>query len=291
MLSTESAAFAEGESFQKISFSLEPTDIGSQLYEILISPELDSDNTNNRRELIIEVTDAKQRVLYLEGSPRWEFKFLKRSLLAEKNLQLNAFVRAGDGAFINFDEQAGSGLSGTLPTLNTETLRQFKAIILGELPGSAFSQEDATAIRQFVEKGGGLLLLGAKIAYGAEGLASNEPLRQLFPVQSEPGATMREGRFSVDFTPAGRSLPVFTALAEEIRLPPLLSIWGPVKPGDFATTYLSATDGSPILVGRRYGQGRVAIILSESLWRWQMGSSADETGKGFYGRFITQLLH
>ena len=102
---------------------------------------------------------------------------------------------------------------------------------------------------------------------------------------------MREGRFSVDFTPAGRSLPVFTALAEEIRLPPLLSIWGPVKTGDFATTYLSATDGSPILVGRRYGQGRVAIILSESLWRWQMGSSADETGKGFYGRFITQLLH
>lgn len=292
VISTESAAFAEGESFQKISFSLEPVDIGSQLYEILISPELDSDSTNNRRELIIEVTDAKQRVLYLEGAPRWEFKFLKRSLLAEKNLQLNAFVRAGDGAFINFDEQAGSGLGGgALPTLNAETLRQFKAIILGELPGSAFSQEDATAIRQFVEKGGGLLFLGAKIAYGAEGLASNDPLRQLFPVQSESGATMREGRFSVDFTPAGRSLPVFTALAEEIRLPPLLSIWGPVKTGDFATTYLSATDGSPILVGRRYGQGRVAIILSESLWRWQMGSSADETGKGFYGRFITQLLH
>lgn len=292
VISTESAAFAEGESFLKISFSLEPVDIGSQLYEILINPELDSDNANNRRELIIEVTDAKQRILYLEGTPRWEFKFLKRSLLAEKNMQLNAFVRAGDGAFINFDEQAGGGLGGgALPPLTAEHLRQFKAVILGDLPGSAFSPDDASEIRQFVEKGGGLLFLGARTAYGAEGLAGNEPIRQLLPVRSEPGATMREGRFSVDFTPAGRNLPVFTALAEEIRLPPLLSIWGPVQTGDFATTFLSATDGSPILVGRRYGQGRVAMVLSESLWRWQMGSNADETGKGFYGRFVTQLLH
>lgn len=292
VISTETAAFAENEPFQKVTFSLEPSEIGSQLYEILITPELDSENNNNRKELIIEVTDAKQRVLYLEGTPRWEFKFLKRSLLAEKNLQLNAFVRAGDGAFINFDEQSGGGLSGgALPPLNAEHLREFKAVILGDLPGAALSPEDATAIRDFVDKGGGLLFLGARTAYGSDGLAGNEPIRQLLPASSEPGATMREGRFMVDFTPAGRSLPVFSSLAEEVRLPPLLSIWGPVNTGEFSTTYVSATDASPILVGRRYGQGRVAMVLSESLWRWQMGSSADEGGKGFYGRFVTQLLH
>ena len=116
-IQSEQAEFADNERFRKIAFTITPDQIGSQLYEVVIEPEGDQDSSNNRKELLIEVTDAKQRVLYLEGVPRWEFKFLKRALLAEKSYQLSAFVQGGDGAFINFDEQSGLA-GGALPTLD-----------------------------------------------------------------------------------------------------------------------------------------------------------------------------
>ena len=74
---------------------IEPIQTGRILYRVEILPENDAKPDNNRREFLIEVTNAKNRVLYLEGAPRWEFKFLKRALLAEQNYQLSAFVQGG----------------------------------------------------------------------------------------------------------------------------------------------------------------------------------------------------
>lgn len=294
LLQTENVDFQEREMMQRVSFTVKPEQIGTALYRVHIEPEADEDQGNNQRELLIEVTDARQRVLYLEGTPRWDFKFLKRGILAEKNLQLSAFLRTADGAFINFDE---SGDVGSLPKIDAETLRNYRAVILGDLKSSMLRREDAACIRQFVEKGGGLLFIGGANSYGREGIITLQELASVLPASSMPGASMREGRFLTDFTPEGRALPSFASLAEEVRLPPVLSIWGPVKAGEFSTCYLAASDGSPLLLARRCGQGRSAMLLSDSFWRWQMGArtgeggEGGEGGKGLYGRFITQLLH
>lgn len=288
-IQSEQAEFADNERFRKIAFTITPDQIGSQLYEVVIEPEGDQDSSNNRKELLIEVTDAKQRVLYLEGVPRWEFKFLKRALLAEKSYQLSAFVQGGDGAFINFDEQSGLA-GGALPTLDAENLKAYKAIIIGDMPGSAIAADAAKHIQDFVDKGGGLLILGAARAYGRDGIIGNEHIQAMMPAKSGPDAAMREGRFMVDFTAAGRAVPALSSLADEMRLPPILSLWAPVETGSFTTVVLTSSDNTPVVVTRRYGQGRVAMILSDSLWRWQMGSGDDNGGKGIYGRFVTQLL-
>ncbi|NMA46187.1 MAG: hypothetical protein GX945_06455 [Lentisphaerae bacterium] len=289
IIKSEQVEFADNERFRKVAFTITPEQIGSQLYEVAIEPENDQDSSNNRKELLIEVTDAKQRVLYLEGVPRWEFKFLKRALLAEKSYQLNAFVQGGDGAFINFDEQSGLA-GGALPTLNAENLKAYKAIIIGDMPGSAIDADAAKQIQDFVDKGGGLLIIGAARAYGRDGFISNEHIQAMMPAKSAPDATMREGRFMVDFTAAGRAVPALASLADEMRLPPILSLWAPVETGAFTTVVLTSSDNTPVLVTRRFGQGRVAMLLSDSLWRWQMGSGGDNGGKGIYGRFVTQLL-
>lgn len=289
IIKSEQVEFADNERFRKVAFTITPEQIGSQLYDVAIEPENDQDSSNNRKELLIEVTDAKQRILYLEGVPRWEFKFLKRALLAEKSYQLNAFVQGGDGAFINFDEQSGLA-GGALPALNAENLKAYKAIIIGDMPGSAIDADAAKQIQDFVDKGGGLLIIGAARAYGRDGFISNEHIQAMMPAKSAPDATMREGRFMVDFTAAGRAVPALASLADEMRLPPILSLWAPVETGAFTTVVLTSSDNTPVLVTRRFGQGRVAMLLSDSLWRWQMGSGGDNGGKGIYGRFVTQLL-
>ncbi len=282
--------FAAGEHFKQVSFEIEPIQTGRILYRVEIMPENDAREDNNRREFLIEVTNAKNRVLYLEGAPRWEFKFLKRALLAERNYQLDAYVQGGTGAFISFSEADGAARAKA-PELNADGLAGYRVVILGDLPGSALQDAEWRAVRDFVEKGGGLLLVGAARAYGKEGWAKTAYMQELLPAVSEAGARMHEGRFSVDLTPQGRVHPALRALQAESSLPPILSIWGPVKVGQFSTTLVGALDGSPVVVVRRYGQGRVAMTLSDTLWRWQLGSSGTGLDKSLYARYVTQLVY
>ncbi len=289
VLRTSMAEFEQGQRFAQISFTVEPTEVGQALYQVEIAPQADAILENNRKDFIIDVTDPKNRVLYLEGVPRWEFKFLKRALLSEKNYQLSAFVRGGDGSFINFDELSGQA-GGQTPTLDEENLQQYKVIILGDMPASALTEEDCRQIRAFVDKGGGLLLVGAARSYGPGGLLAAPYIEELVPVVSLRGASMKEGKFTVDLTSAGRSHPALGELPLEAALPPLLSFWSPVKTGEFSTTLIGTADGSPVLVTRRYGQGRVAVLLSDSLWRWQLGAADTGVEKSLYSRFVTQLV-
>jgi len=289
VLRTSMVAFEEGQQFAQIAFTVEPADVGQALYQVEIAPQLDDIVENNRRDFIIDVTDPKNRVLYLEGVPRWEFKFLKRALLSEKNYQLSAFVRGGDGTFINFDELSGNA-GAQSPTFDKESLQDYKVIILGDMPGSALTEDNFRHIRDFVDKGGGLLLVGAQQSYGPGGLLSASYLAEVVPVVSAPGASMKEGRFTVDLSSAGRSHPALGELPLETALPPLLSFWSPVKVGEFSSLLLTTADGSAVLVTRRYGQGRVAIILTDSMWRWQLGGLDSGVEKSLYNRFITQLV-
>ena len=286
-LQTENTVFAEKESVRRVSFQIEPTELGPAVYQIEIVPPEDDDSGNNRKEILIDVTDSKNRVLYLEGTPRWEFKFLKRSLLSEKNLQLTAFVKYGKGGFISYDE---SNSGEAMPKLTADSLRNYRAVIIGDLSGTSLASEETVALHKFVENGGSLLMLGGVNAYKEDGIAFTKELSQIMPASYANGAMMRDGRFSVDFTPEGRSLQAFSTLAEEGRFPPVLTLFSPVKTGPFTSTYLAAADGTPLLIARQAGQGRTAMLLSDSLWRWQLGG-ADAGGKGLYSRFITQLLY
>ncbi len=177
-----------------------------------------------------------------------------------------------------------------MPKLTADSLRNYRAVIIGDLAGTSLASEEMVELRKFVENGGSLLMLGGVNAYKEDGIAFIKELSQIMPASYTSGATMREGRFSVDFTPEGRSLQAFATLAEEGRFPPVLSLFSPIKTGPFTSTYLAAADGTPLLIARQAGQGRTAMLLSDSLWRWQMGGS-DAGGKGLYGRFITQLLY
>ncbi|NLG14049.1 MAG: hypothetical protein GX561_07580 [Lentisphaerae bacterium] len=284
-------AIFEGEDkYCKLTFEVEPTEVGAILYRVDMAPPNDVDPDNNFKDFLVEVTDDQNRVLYLEGPPRYDFTYLKRALASERNIRLSAFIRGADGTFISFEErQAPDG--GMKSTLDAENLRNFKVLVLGDLPGNVFKPEEVAAVKGFVDKGGGLIFFGAANAYGKNGYLSKEIFGDLSPIASQEDSQMREGaRYRVDFTPYGRTLPAFEGLLDDAHFPALLSIWGPVKPGEFSESVIETSDGQPVLAARRYGQGRVAILLSNTLWKWQLGGT-DGLGKGLYGRFITQLIH
>lgn len=285
------ATFEPGQMARQVSFGVEPLEVGQITYKVLIEPPEDTVKENNERLFVIDVTDPKNRILYLEGTPRWEFKFLKRALLREKNYQVSAFVQHGSGVFINFSEASESAELGGLPELADAQTILFRSIILGEMRADALTQKQQEALARYVDKGGGLLFIGSKTAYGKDGWGSSETLRKLLPFKSDEKARVVDGHFAVVPTDLGRSHPVLAQLGAGLVFPDVLSLWGPVEKRASAVPIIEAADGSPLLLVNRYGSGKVAAILTDSLWRWRLGSAPLDGGKNLYEQFVSQLVY
>lgn len=286
---TATVAWEAGESFRQVAFSVSPTEVGQLLLRVELQPPADDTvATNNSREALIDVVDPENRVLYLEGMPRWEFKFLKRALMAEKNVMLSSFVSTGRGGFVTFSEDAKVEKE-TMPPLTREGLARFKVVILGNLPGDALKPENYEALRDFVDRGGGLLLLGGARAYAADGWGAQAAFRDCLPALPADDAKFHDGTFTIDVTPAGRAHPVLQGLGLTMDFPHLLSVCEPVQTSQFSTVLLTTLEGAPLLIVRPFGQGRVAMLLSDSFWRWQMGSADATASRNVYQMFFAQI--
>lgn len=284
------AQFERGAALCTVSVVLEPSRVGARSCRVeLTTPDGDLYAVNDARDFRIDVTDPENRILYLEGTARWDFKFLKRALLGEKNLHTTAYVNAG-GGFIRFGDAGQNGSAG-LPELTAEELRRYRVVILGDLGAEAVPPEAWEALAQFVENGGGLLLLGARRAYGPGGITQVQPLAQLLPAMPDSRGAMREGRLQVSLTENGQAHPAFRNLATDLTFPPILTLWQPATHSEFATVLVRTAGGAPVVVSRKYGQGRVLMVLTDSLWRWRMGTSTRLGAKDLYDAVVTQLVY
>ncbi|MFA4943495.1 MAG: hypothetical protein WC789_02195 [Lentisphaeria bacterium] len=295
-LDAQTITWAEGESARLVNFSFTPERTGQLLLRTVAEPPpgADTQPANNQRDFLMDVLDPENRVLYLEGAPRWEFKFLKRALVADKSVLLAAFVSAGGGAFVRFaEEERGTrpdAAGGGLPPFRREALARYKVIILGDLPSGALKPEELAALRDFVEHGGGLLVVaGPRSAEPGSPLAAPE-LAPLLPAVPAAGARFREGRFAVDVTPAGKPHPALQGLNPDQPLPPLLSVCQPVTLHPAATVLLATAEGAPLFAVRQTGQGKSAVLLSDSFWHWRLGEGGAGRGRR-YETFYAQLVN
>lgn len=286
---TSTVAWEAGETFKQVSFSITPKEVGQMLLRVEIKPTgEDAVAENNARDLMIDVTDPENRVLYLEGVPRWEFKFLKRALMSEKSVKLSAFVSTGSGGFITFSDDT-STQKDAVPVFTRMGLEKYKVVILGNLPADALKPQDYQGVKEFVDQGGGLLLLGGDQSYAKAGWPTIQIMQELMPAAPQAGARYVDGNFAITATSAGKAHPVLKGLGIESELPHLLSMYEPVRVSEFGTILLATPEGTPLLVTRPFGQGKVAMLLSDSFWRWQLGHAMAAVGKNLYQPFFAQL--
>ena len=286
--------FARDAMLERLRFDISPDRVGAAYYTIEIEPEQDGRADNNVFQFMVEVIDSEMRVLYLEGTPRWEFKFFKNALFRESQFSLDAFVQAANGVFLSFDETKGMSADGSgAPDLSGSNLEKYKVLVLGELESAAVDA-NAAAIETFVENGGGLLILGGGRSFSAEGVAQHPTLQKLLPARPDPKGMMVDAGFQLNFTPEGHQHPALSGLTGAVAIPPVLSLWKPTRLHALGTALLTAPDASPLIAVRRYGRGRTAVILTDSLWRWRMAGRTvgGRDGKdSLYDRFYSQLVH
>ena len=131
--------------------------------------------------------DAKERVLYFEGEPRFEMKFLRRAVADDKNLEIVALQRTADNKYMrilgaNPDPEE---LVGGFPKTREE-LFAYRGLILGSVEAGAFTGDQLQMIADFVDRrGGGLLMLGGARSFG-EGGYGGTPVADALPLLIDP---------------------------------------------------------------------------------------------------------
>ncbi len=281
-------------------------------YTVQVAPEPNEINLeNNALNVLIDPRNDSLRVLYFQGHPLQEFKFIKRALERDQVVDFTSISRTGTGKYYRQGIRSPEELTGGFPTIE-EDLYKFKAVVFGDIEAGFFSIEQLNLIEQFVSKrGGGFLMIGGQGSF-TEGDYWNTPIEDILPVSLDPGrrlvlqpdfnpptVSIEERGFAFTPTRAGLENPILKLspdLTENselwLSMPRLFSIhlFGPVKPGatvlaEKPRDYLG--DAEPILVVQRYGSGRTAALATLSTWRWQMLLDPGDTR---HERFWRQLI-
>ncbi len=258
---------------------------------------------NNARDSLIQVNDRAEKVLYYEGEPRVELKFLRRAVEEDKNLQVVSLDRTAENKYYRQSVSTPDELIGGFPKTRDE-LFQYRAIILGSVEAASFSPDQLRMLADFVSKrGGSLLMLGGRRSF-AEGGWGGTPVGEVLPVVMGASNSKYFMEFSVKPTRAGAITPVTQigpteeASASKWNDMPDLSavnLIREVKPG--ATVLLTGTDRSRqdhvVLAYQRFGRGKAFAMPVQDTWVWRMDAKmavTDTTHAMFWRRLIRWLV-
>lgn len=270
---------------REVTFALDNKELGSFTYTVSVPPLKGETMTNNNSYSVsAQVVDAKNRVLYVEDTPRWESKYLTRVLRANPAYTPLIFLRGPDGKFLTFGNRGDTTLH-----LTDEQLAEYKVVILGDLDVPIFSEQRAAQMVKYVEGGGSLIVLGGAKAWGDTGWTTG-PFAKILPIKRAATGAPTEGKYPVSLTEEGRAHPVFQTKDGSLdELPNVLSLFSgaTASPGASVLATANGPDGkTPLVVLQRYGQGKVVVIMTDSLWRWQLEPGKDKS----YGVFWNQML-
>src|SRR5271170_4801194 len=102
-------------------------------------PEEDNKN-NNSLTRVLYVNNAKPKVLYMEGEPRWDYKFIRRAVEDDRNIDLYCVVRTTQNKlYTQVPPDAPTGeLKDGFPT-KVDDLFGYQGIILGSVEANYFT--------------------------------------------------------------------------------------------------------------------------------------------------------
>ncbi len=258
---------------------------------------------NNAREVQIDVRSEREKILYFEGEPRFEVKFMRRAVEDDDNIQLVVLQRTAQSKFLRLDVDSADELLAGFPKTRAE-LDRYRGLILGSVEASFFTHDQLQMIADFVsDRGGGVLFLGGHSAF-AEGGWAGTPVEEVMPVVLGSANPDFLAEIEVAPTPAGEAHPAVQLGAQDNdpsarwrALPPITVVnrIGEVKAG--ATTLLTGTlpggDRQVILAHQRYGRGKSITFTPQDSWLWQMSADVpvdDPSYETFWQQMLRWLI-
>lgn len=257
---------------------------------------------NNERSVLVKVEEQQFNVLYFEGEPRWEYKFMRRALDPEGDIRLASLLRVSPNKFYRQGLESADELGDGFPDTRDE-LFAYDALIIGSVEAASLSSEQLEIVRDFVsERGGSLLMLAGPNGLGNGGWGQST-IADLLPAHLPPSSIDTFSRVK-----SGVRLTAQGAGAEMLRLAESaeqnLEVWrelpeiadyqrlGNLKPATITLLdVITESGGQPLLVTQPFGRGQVYILATGGTWRWQMSMPLeDQSHETFWQQLLRTLV-
>jgi uncharacterized membrane protein len=256
---------------------------------------------NNSRLRPMEVPEQRRHILYIEGEPRWEYKFMRRAIEDGGAIRVASLLKTTPNKFYRQGIESEEELKDGFPA-DELTLFKYDALIVGSFEAAALTPAQQDMIRDFVSRRGGtLLMLGGRrgLADGGWGATSvAEVLPARMPELDGP-SFVREPAKAV-LADLGRTSAI-TRLAPDdeanaaswAELPELADFQhiGELKPGAQVLLGAELAGGrEPLLVSQRFGNGNAYILATGGTWRWQMQLPHEDQRHETFWRQLYQAI-
>jgi uncharacterized membrane protein len=283
---------------------------GAKTLQIAAVPLAGEENTaNNTLTRVVNVGSDPRRILYIEGEPRWEYKFIREAEEEDRMVQIVSMVRTSENKVYRQGISDPKELATGFPA-RAEDLFGYQGLIIGSVEAGFFTSVQQELIHQFVDRrGGGLLLLGGEFSL-ADGGWNATNLTDLFPttLPTQAGTFHREADPRNGTTHTTSELAragvdsVITRLVDDPAanaakwktLPYLMDYEDPgtPKPGAAVLADMITPEGKtlPLLITENFGRGRTAIMATGGSWRWQMSSPLGDTAHDLFWQQLLRWL-
>jgi uncharacterized membrane protein len=271
---------------------------GVKRMQFSLTPLAGEENVaNNAMARLVSISGERRRILYVEGEPRWEYKFIRRAAEDDHGIQVVSMLRTTENKIYRQGISDPKELADGFP-VRAEDLFGYDGIIIGSVEAGYFTPRQQELLREFVDKrGGGLLFLGGRFALADGGWGASS-VTELLPTFLPNGKnTFHRDPATAQLTAAGADSAVTRLLDDPVKnverwkkLPYMMDYQnaGTPKPGAIVLAEMNAGRGRlPLLVTQNYGRGRTAVMATSGTWRWQMSQAL---GDPTHDLFWQQLL-
>lgn len=307
---------------QEIEIVFQPKEIGT--IDVIAEADVEEgelSRNDNRIATPLDVLDGKINVLYVDGYPRWEYRYIKNEMIRDKTVNISCLLTSADRTFSQegdrpipdfgpADPSTGSEFPGPITRFpeRIEELRKYHVILFGDVDPRQFTDRQIQMLSDYVstEAGGFGMIAGPQFSpleYRNSALEAVLPVT-LVGVQPEPDdALYRDGWRPIvtDEGRRGEAAMMFRFFPDKEKndkylredLQPLF--WfcrGIAAKSGIGLVYAEhpiATDPTgrkaPLLVLGRFGAGRTLFSAIDDSWRWRY-----YTGESVFDTYWVQQI-
>ena len=254
---------------------------------------------NNSEVAFVRVDKEKIKILYVEGIPRWDFRFLKNSMRRDNGLGGRKKADEPD-ILLDAELQRKPAEQSSAYPATLDELAEYHTVILGDVAPDRLAPGFLDLLVEAVEKKGvGLIVasgprftphlydkrlhdvLPVKLRKNAAGLPA--PVYNPFRLELSPEGALQEPMRLYDDT--GRNQNVWS------HMPPYYWCAAAERPAPAATVlaYNPSIEGRygkmPLVAYHYSGHGRVMFIGTDSTWLWRQN-----VGDRFFYKFWGQSV-
>ncbi|WP_437567204.1 glutamine amidotransferase [Sorangium sp. So ce542] len=276
---------------------------GTRILEVAIdAPDGDELPENDVRYITLDVARDRIRVLHVAGRPTYDVRALRMWLKADASVDVVAFfILRTPGDEVNASSDELALIPFPVDELFSVHLSSFDAVVLQDFDAKPYGlTKHLPALAQYVDKGGGLIMVGGPNAF-VPGNYARTRLARVLPVDldigSAPGVDL--GAFVPRITPAGRAAPVLAPLlaliGDEMPEMPGTNVVGDPLPGaTVLMTHPTRTTASgapmPVLSLGEHESGRTIALTLDGSHRLLFSAFASSSAGRAHGAFWDALL-